>query len=142
MHEPDQPSTCDIDVRVRYAEVDQMGVVHHSRYLEYFEMGRTELLRQGGVSYRQWEERGILLVVVRASVSYHAPARYDDLLVITTTLDRVGGVKIEHGYKLTRKDDGTLVASGSTTLGCIDRSGKIIPLPPEITGRMKGQRDQ
>ena len=66
MHQPEQPSTCDLDVRVRYAEVDQMGVVHHSRYLEYFEMGRTELLRQGGVSYRQWEERGILLVVVRA----------------------------------------------------------------------------
>ena len=92
--------TCDIEIRVRYAEVDQMGVVHHSRYLEYFEMGRTELLRSTGVSYAQLEADGVLLVVVKASVNYSAPARYDDVLVLTTTLERVGQVKIDHSYEL------------------------------------------
>ncbi len=111
-----------------------MGVVHHSRFWEYFEMGRTELLRLGGVTYRDMEAGGILLMVVACSAKFSAPARYDDLLVLTTRVEEVGRVKIEHGYELKRKADGALVARGKTTLGCISAEGKIIPLPPSITG--------
>ncbi len=132
------PTSCEIEIRVRYAEVDKMGVVHHSRFWEYFEMGRTELLRLGGVTYRDMEDDGILLMVVACSAKFSAPARYDDLLVLTTRVEEVGRVKIEHGYVLKRTADGALVARGKTTLGCISAEGKIIPLPPSITGISPG----
>ena len=95
---------------------------------------KTELLRLGGVTYRDMEDEGILLMVAACSAKFSAPARYDDLLVLTTRVEQVGKVKIEHGYVLKRKADGALVARGKTTLGCISAEGKIIPLPPSITG--------
>lgn len=126
--------SCEIEIRVRYPEVDKMGVVHHSRFWEYFEMGRTELLRLGGVTYRDMEADGILLMVVACSAKFSAAARYDDLLVLTTRVEEVSKVKIEHSYELKRKADGALVARARTTLGCISAEGKIIPLPRSITG--------
>ena len=125
--------SCDIEIRVRYAEVDQMGVVHHSRYWVYFELGRIELLRLGGASYRDLEADGIRLVVVSCSANYKAPARYDDVLVLTTHQSKVGKVKIEHTYELKRKDDSVTVATAMTVIGCLNPQGKIIPLPPIIT---------
>ena len=132
---PMTQQSCDIEIRVRYAEVDQMGVVHHSRYWVYFEMGRTELLRASGMTYRQCEDAGAFLVVVRGSVKYLAPLRYDDELILTTRLARMGQVKIEHTYELRRKADGRLMATAETTLGCVDRAGKLIPIPEAIRGR-------
>ena len=125
--------SCDIEIRVRYAEVDQMSVVHHSRYWVYFELGRTELLRLGGASYSDLEAGGIRLVVVSCSASYKAPARYDDVLVLTTRQSKVGKVKIEHTYELKRKDNGVTVATAATVIGCLNPQGKIIPLPNTIT---------
>ena len=107
-----------------------MGVVHHTVYPVWFEIGRTELLRSVGGSYRELEESGSLLAVTRLEVRYRSPARYDDLLSLRTTL--VGGsrVKLEHEYELIR-DDETLV-TGRTVIACIDRDGRPQPLPDSI----------
>src|SRR5689334_18163270 len=86
---PSPPSSCDVPLRVRYAEADAMGVLHHSRYFEYFEIGRTELLRKAGFRYRDLEARGILFVVVKLECRFRAPARYDDEIVLTTTITRM-----------------------------------------------------
>ena len=104
-----------------------MGVVHHTVYPVWFEMGRTELLRMTGVSYRDLEEQGILLAVVRLEVKYRSPARYDDLLRLETSLDYVGSVKVDHSYRLLRGED--LLVTGETTLACLDRAGKPQSLP-------------
>lgn len=117
------PNEAAMELRVRYAETDAMGYVHHSNYLTYFEMGRTELLRASGGSYRAMEERGRFLVVTKAAVQYRAPARYDDLLVLTTRLARVSFAKLEHAYEIRR--DGQLLTTASTTLACVDREGKV-----------------
>jgi acyl-CoA thioester hydrolase len=116
-----------IDIRVRYCECDPMGVVHHTVYPVWFEMGRTELLRSTGRSYRDMEEAGLLLAVVKLEVTYKQPARYDDLVQLRTTLARVGAVKVEHSYELWRGED--LLVSGATVLACIDRSGRAKPMP-------------
>ena len=127
--------SCDTQIRVRYVEVDRMGVLHHSCYWVHFEMGRTELLRANGMTYRQCEEQGIFLVMVRGSVKYHAPARYDDVLVLTTRLKKMGQVKIDHSYEMRRKSDGALLATAETTLGCVDRDSNVIPIPDAIRGQ-------
>src|ERR671933_1395653 len=98
----------EITIRVRYAETDRMGLLHHANYLVYFEQGRTELLRSLGMSYRDLEDQGYLLVLTRVQVRYRSPARYDDLLTVRTTAQRVTRVKIEHRYEVFR--DGLLLA--------------------------------
>jgi acyl-CoA thioester hydrolase len=119
--------TGEIEIRVRYAETDRMGLLHHSHYLVYFEQGRTELMRSRGLSYRDLEDQGFLLVLTKVQVRYRSPARYDDLLTLFTSVQRTTLVKIEHRYELRR--DGLLLAEGETTLGCIDREGKVQRLP-------------
>jgi acyl-CoA thioester hydrolase len=116
-----------IDIRVRYCECDPMGVVHHTVYPVWFEMGRTELLRATGRTYRDMEAAGLLLAVVRLEVTYRQPARYDDVVRLRTALARVGAVKVEHSYELRRGED--LLVTGATTLACIDRDGRARPLP-------------
>ena len=124
--------SCDIEIRVRYAEVDQMGVVHHSRYWVYFEMGRTELLRRAGIAYRDMEAAGALIVMTKCSARFHAPARYDDELILTTTLARMTTARLDHTYELKRASDGALLVTADTTLACIDRDGSLQPIPPAI----------
>lgn len=120
----------EIAIRVRYAETDRMGLLHHANYLVYFEQGRIELLRTQGLAYKDLEDQGFLLVLTRVNVRYRSPARYDDLLTLRTIIERTTLVKIEHRYELLR--DGLLLAEGETTLGCIDRSGKVQPLPEAL----------
>lgn len=117
----------EITIRVRYAETDRMGLLHHANYLVYFEQGRTELLRSQGLAYKDLEDQGYLLVLTRVQVRYRRPARYDDLLMLRTIVQRASTVKIEHRYELMR--DGELLAEGETTLGCIDRDGRPQLLP-------------
>jgi len=117
----------EISIRVRYAETDRMGLLHHANYLVYFEQGRTELLRAQGLAYRDLEDQGYLLVLTKAQVRYRSPARYDDLLTLRTILVRTTHVKIEHRYELLRGSE--LLAEGETTLACIDREGKVQALP-------------
>jgi acyl-CoA thioester hydrolase len=114
-------------IRVRYAETDRMGLLHHANFLVYFEQGRTELLRERGVSYRDIEDSGYYLVVIDIGCKFKRPARYDDLLVLRTIVERVTHVKIVHRYEVYR--DGELLAVGHSTLACVDRDGRPQPLP-------------
>ena len=120
-----------IQIRVRYCETDAMGFLHHSQFFNYFEQGRTELLRSQGGCYRDIEEAGLFLVVVRLQCNYHSPARYDDVLTLTTKVETISAVKIEHSYRLHCGDK--LLASATSTLACVDRAGKIQRLPDSIT---------
>jgi acyl-CoA thioester hydrolase len=117
----------EITIRVRYAETDRMGLLHHANYLIYFEQGRTELLRAQGLAYKDLEDQGYLLVLTKAEVRYRRPARYDDLLTVRTTVERTTGVRIDHRYELFC--DGALLAEGATTLACVDHEGRPQPLP-------------
>ncbi|MBN2022286.1 MAG: acyl-CoA thioesterase [Pirellulales bacterium] len=117
----------EIDVRVRYHECDPMGFLHHGRFFTYFELGRTELLRASGGSYRRMEEAGLLIVVVKAECRYRRPAGYDDLLTIRTTVARATSVKIEHTYEVLRESE--LLATGRVTLALVDRQGKVQCVP-------------
>jgi acyl-CoA thioester hydrolase len=123
------PTSCDIEIRVRYAEADQMGVVHHSRYWVYFEMGRTELLRRRGLAYRDMEQAGVFFVVAKCSARFLAPARYDDVLTLSTSVTRTGRARIDHAYQLKRASDGIILATAETTLACVDRQGQLIAIP-------------
>lgn len=116
--------------RVRYNECDPMGVAHHAAYPVWFEMGRTELLREsngGALNYRDLEQQGTFLAVVSLEIRYKRPARYDDELTLRTTLKEAGHVKIQHTYELLRASE--LLATGATTLACLDRNGRVQPLP-------------
>src|SRR5271155_5793632 len=106
-----------IKIRVRYTEVDAMGYLHHSRYLQYFEMGRIEFLRAAGFSYADMEREGVFFAVTKLEVRYLAPARFDDELTLTTTVKRATHVRFDHTYEL-RKGN-TLLAEGGTTVACI-----------------------
>jgi acyl-CoA thioester hydrolase len=117
----------EITIRVRYAETDRMGFLHHANYPIYFEQGRTELLRTLGLTYRDLEDQGFLLVLARLDVRYRAPARYDDLLTLETRVIRTTAARIEHGYRVLR--DGQLLAEGTTTLACVDRDGRLQAIP-------------
>ena len=120
-------------IRVRYAETDRMGLLHHAHYLVYFEQARTELLRSFGLTYRDLEDKGYLLVLTKIEVRYKRPAYYDDLLTIRTTVERTTAVRIDHRYDVLR--DGVLLAEGATTLACVDRDGRPQPLPEELRAR-------
>jgi acyl-CoA thioester hydrolase len=122
----------DLPIRVRYAETDRMGLLHHANYFVYFEIGRTELLRQRGISYRDLEDAGHLLVIIDIGCKFRKPARYDDLLTLRTSVHRVTHVKIVHHYQLFRADE--LLAEGHSTLACIDRTGRPQALPAIIAG--------
>lgn len=111
-------------IRVRYAETDQMGVVYHARYLDWFEMGRTEMIRQCGMEYRSLEEKGLLLPVVDLSVQYRKPARYDDWVVVETTLTGHSNVRLEFTYEIKRQSDGELLVTGSTRHMWVNRQWK------------------
>lgn len=128
--------SCQIDIRVRYAETDAMGYLHHAQYFVYFEQGRTELLRQNGVRYRDMEERGIFYVVARLECRYRAPARYDDELTLTTTTERMTPVRVDHSYRLTRGD--VLLTEGRSTLVSVGRDGKPMMLPADLQERLAG----
>jgi acyl-CoA thioester hydrolase len=117
-------------VRVRYAETDQMGVVYHGNYAQYFEMGRVEWLRNMGVSYKWMEENGVMLPVVSLSMNYKKPARYDDLLTVKTILKSQTSVKIEFDYEI-YNENGELLTTGYSMLVFVDmKSGRPI-LPPD-----------
>jgi len=122
-------TTGTISFRVRYCEVDRMNAVHHSQYAAYFEMGRTELLRDNGYDYRDLEDQGILLVIAKMEIRYKAPAQYDDVLELTTKIAKIDRVRIEHEYELVRPKDNRLIAQAKTTLVHVDRNGKVQPVP-------------
>lgn len=125
-----------IEIRVRYAECDPMGIAHHSAYAPWYEMGRTELLRSDGVTYREIEAGKVFLAVVELNIKYKKPARYDDVLTLTTKLTKGSMVKVTHEYELRREYD--LLATGYTTLACLDINGQARQLPEILKRHAQG----
>lgn len=124
--------TGEVQIRVRYAETDRMGLLHHANYLVYFEQARTELLRDQGKTYKDLEDAGFFLVVSKLEVKYRAPAHYDDLLTVRTTVTRTSPVRLEHKYEVLRA--GAVIAEGYSTLACVGRDGKLRAMPEWLTG--------
>jgi acyl-CoA thioester hydrolase len=108
-----------------------MGYLHHSNFLQYFEMGRVELLRAMGHTYAELERQGLFFVVVKVEVQYKAPARYDEELTLTTTVARQTYVRLDHTYVLKRGE--TLLAEGKTTIACVGRDGQLRTIPDFLT---------
>lgn len=126
------PHVHELEIRVRYQETDGQRRVHHANYLTYFEMGRTEMLRAHGKTYREFEDAGLFMVVADASCKYLAPADYDDLLLLRTRVDKVGAAHIRHAYEVIRGTQ--VIATGATTVVCVDREGRIRRLPDWLRG--------
>jgi acyl-CoA thioester hydrolase len=114
-------------IRVRFDEVDTMGVVHHPRYLVYFEVARTEYLRDLGLAYADVMHTGTHFAVVEAGARYLRPARYDDELSVSTRVSHCGGARFTLEYEVRRADE--LLATGFTLLGAVDTSGRPVRLP-------------
>lgn len=119
-----------VRLRARYAETDQMGIVHHSVYPVWFEAARTELSRAVGLPYRLWEERGILLMVSELSCRYRAPARYDDQVTVFVRVSDVASRGVTFSYRVV-SEDGTLLAEGTTRHLSVDRTTSRPVVLPE-----------
>lgn len=122
----------ELEIRVRYQETDGQRRVHHANFLTYFEMGRTEMLRAHGYTYRQFEDEGLFMVVSEARVNYHAPAEYDDRLLLRTRVEKIGAAHIKHAYEVIRET--RILVTGSTTVVCVDREGRVRRLPDWMLG--------
>jgi len=118
-----------ISIVPRYAETDQGGVVHHSVYPVWFEMGRTELLRVNGLAYKELEDAHVFFVVAELRIKYRRPATYDEKLELETRCSNVTASKVEHKYRLTRCRDGALLVEGSSLLACVSADGRIRRIP-------------
>jgi acyl-CoA thioester hydrolase len=122
----------EMEIRVRYQETDGQRRVHHANFLTYFEMGRTEMLRAHGHTYRQFEDAGLFMVVSEAKVSYRAPADYDDLLLLRTRVEKIGAAHVKHAYEVIRGTQ--ILVTGETTVVCVDREGRVQRLPEWMLG--------
>ena len=114
-----------------------MGVAYYANYLKWFEMGRTELLREIGVPYTSIEVKGLYFPVTEVSCRYYRPARYDERLMIETTLTSLGGVTMTFCYRIYRQDDEFLIASGWTKHACVDLQGEVAKIPPNLKDTLK-----
>jgi acyl-CoA thioester hydrolase len=119
-------------VRVRYAETDQMGVVYYANYLVWFEVGRTDLLRSAGWSYREMEIDGVSLPVIEAHCTYRESAKYDDELEVRTRGTMVSKVRVEFTYEVVRTADQAVLATGSTVHASLDRNGRPCRMPERV----------
>ena len=120
---------CTIQIVPRYVETDQAGVVHHSVYPIWFEMGRTELLRANGLAYSQLEKAGVFFVIVELTVKYRRPALYDETLDLTTVCSRITSARVEHTYTLKRPSSGLILCEGTSVLACVDAQGRPRRMP-------------
>ncbi len=127
MSAPANGSMHETVIRVTYHETDGQRRVHHANYLNYFERGRVEMLRAAGVSYREFENGGLMLVVTEMNVRYFGAAEFDDLLVLQTTVTEIRKVRIRHRYDLRRGSE--LIVQGESTIACINSDGKPTSLP-------------
>lgn len=116
-----------------------MGIVYYANYLRWFELGRTSLMRHLGISYKEMEAHGIFLPVSEVSCKYLRSARYDDVLVVETTIDFVKRASIQFRYRIFRRDDGADLVTGNTLHAFIDRQGKIVKIPTPVKEKMQGE---
>ncbi|MFB3814229.1 MAG: acyl-CoA thioesterase [Terriglobales bacterium] len=132
-----KPRRCETQLRVRYAETDQMGVVYHSNFIIWFEVGRVEALRQLGFAYKQMERDGCHLPVVEVRCRYKAPARYDDVITVRTTIRNVRSGMVHFHYEVLRQEDASLLAEGETVHFVIGDDGNKRALPEKYLAALK-----
>ena len=120
------------ELRVRYAETDRMGVVYHANYLAWCEVGRTEFVRDAGMSYRAMEEAGVGLAVIDAALRFHAAATYDVVVRIETRLSEVRSRTVTFEYLISNAANGRRLVSASTRLASVDRAGGTVAMPPDV----------
>ena len=125
------------EFRVRYSETDQMGVVYHTNYLVWCEIGRTDFIRASGLTYAELERRGVLLAVAEATIRYHAAARYDDVVRVDTTLTAVRSRAVTFDYLITNADTGERLSSARTVLVSLDRRGRPTTLPDDFRQQLE-----
>lgn len=133
---------CTSTVRVRYVETDQMGVVHHSAYLAWMEVARTEYLRARGIPYRSLEERGIRMPVLEVGASYKVPARYDEEVTLTARLAASSPVRFRFEYDMRRVPDGALLCTGYSEHVATDLAGRPRRIPKELLDLIGGDRER
>jgi acyl-CoA thioester hydrolase len=129
------------EFRVRYGDTDKMGVAYYARYLEWFEVGRTEFFRKLGVTYAGLERRSFFLPVVEVHCRYRTSTHYDDLLTIRTSVVQLGRASITFAYEIVRDGDPDPVAEGRTAHGCVDKEGKIVRLPEDVAAALQAWQD-
>ena len=115
-----------VELRVRYQETDQMGVVYHSNYLVWCEVGRTQMLREIGMSYREVEAAGIYLPVHEVNCYYKKPAKYDDIILVKTVAKNLSGVRLDFDYQIVRKEDKQLLAEATSCHVFADDNGRPV----------------
>jgi acyl-CoA thioester hydrolase len=119
-------------IRVRYAETDKMGVVYYANYFVWFEVGRTDLLRESGWNYREMEVDGFALPVIEAHCSYRESAKYDDEIEVRTSGAMLSPVRVQFTYEVVRIADAATLATGTTVHATLDRNGRPCRLPPRV----------
>ncbi len=127
-----RPTAHSVEFRVRYAETDQMQVVYHSNYLVWCEIGRTEFIRALGTPYAELERQNVTLAVVEANLRFHAAARYDNLIRVTTTIADVRSRTITFDYVITNAETGERFATASTKLASLTRDSRLTTLPDNL----------
>ena len=120
------------EIRIRYADTDHFGVVYYANYLNFFEAGRTEILRENGISYKEYEEKGFFAPVVHVEVDYKCSARYDDLIEIETKIEKIGNSSVHFAYIVRNKSDNCILVTAKTINVFIKKSGEKISVPEEI----------
>jgi len=127
-----QTDVVETTLRARYAETDTMGIVYHTNYIVWFEVGRGEYMRQRGGTYREFEELGMHLPVTEVDARFITPARYDDEVVVRTSVEEVRSRSVTLYYEVLMKDTGQLLVTGHTKHLCMDREGRVRRLPREL----------
>ena len=128
------------ELRVRYAETDRMGIVYYANYLVWCEVGRTEFIRAGGTSYAELERRGVGLAVAEASLRFHAPARYDDVIRVDTTLTEVRSRTVTFDYVIVNAETSARLVTARTVLVSLDASGRTVALDAGVRERLEQAR--
>jgi acyl-CoA thioester hydrolase len=126
-----------IETRVLYAETDAMGIVYYANYLRWFEMGRTALMRNLGISSRDMESNAVHLPVSEVSCKYLRSAKYDDVLVIETAVDFLKRASMQFRYRIFRQEDGADLVTGTTLHAFVDLQGKIVKIPTSLKEKMR-----
>ena len=125
--------------RVRYADTDQMGFVHHAKYLEYFEIGRTEYMKEAGYPYADVEREGLFLVISQAHLRYRSPARYDMTLTIRTRVAQISHAQVKFEYAV--ENEGATLCEGWTAMACIDGDSNLKRIPEHLRKALKGEKE-
>ena len=121
-----------VEVRIRYSDTDHFGVVYYARYLNWLEAGRTEILRENGISYADYEKKGLFAPVVKLEVDYKTPVGYDDIVVVETRIEKIGNSSVEFNYKIYKKENNLLIATAKTINVFIKKNREKISVPDEV----------